>query len=344
MRNILLLAGILVCSLGASAQTNSYTVKGIVNTARDPRLGNSWGLSRPFKATLPENEWWVNNQYTGYSTLYDANGTIVKLAVTVPPASGIGIGSPTGTAFDPWNNYFIFATLDGTISIWNPNTPPNPPGAACQACHTTAASIVIDNSAKGASYQGVTVAQNATSGLPTFYAANANGGIEAYDGTTYAPVVLPAGAFTDATIPATYTPANIQAFGSILVVTYNASAGGGTGYVDIYDTNGKLKERLAQGFFNQPWGVTIAPANFGVFSNMLLVGNTGNGLIGAYKTSTGAFVGFLKNSSGQHIALPGLWGLEFGNGNVQSGPTNVLYFNTGGVSQITGLFGSITAN
>jgi hypothetical protein len=77
---------------------------------------------------------------------------------------------------------------------------------------------------------------------------------------------------------------------------------------------------------------------------MLLIGNTGNGLIGAYKLSTGVFEGFLKNAAGQHIALPGLWGLEFGNGSVESGPTNVLYYNTGGVSQTVGAFGKISAN
>jgi uncharacterized protein (TIGR03118 family) len=203
---------------------------------------------------------------------------------------------------------------------------------------------VVNHAASGASYQGVTIAKNATSGVKTIYAANANGGIEVYDGTTFAPITLPPGAFTDSTIPSTYTPANVQAFGSIIIVTYNASAGGGTGYVDVFDTNGTLKTRLAQGFFNQPWGVAIAPANFGVFSKMILVGNTGNGLIGAYGYSTGVFHGFLKNAAAQHISLPGLWGLEFGNGNVQSGPTNVLYFNTGGVTQTTGVFGAITAN
>jgi uncharacterized protein (TIGR03118 family) len=344
MKHILMLGAVLLCSLCASAQTNSYTVSGIVNTARDSRLINPWGLSRPYKSTLADNEWWTSDHGTGLSTLYDVNGAIVKLAVTIPPASGTGLGSPTGTAFDPYNNNFAFATLDGTISIWNSTALPSSPGTACAECHTTSANIVINHGASGASYQGVTIAQNATSGRATIYAANANGGVEVYDGTTFSPVTLPAGAFADSTIPSTYTPANIQAFGTIVVVTYNATAGGGTGFVDIFDTNGALKLRLAQGFFDQPWGLALTPANFGAFSNMLLVGNTGDGLIGAYKTSNGAFQGFLKNAAGQHIALPGLWGLEFGNGNVQAGPTNVLYFNTGGVSQTTGLFGAITAN
>jgi len=347
MRNVLMLGTVLMCSLSAGAQTNNYAVKDIVTSTQDSRMQNPWGLSRPFKSTLAENEWWVNDQVTGLSTLYDANGTIVKLAVTVPPASGTGTGSPTGTVFDPYNNNFAFATLDGTISVWKVAAKPSSPGKSCLECHVTTANIVVNNAAAGASYQGLAIAANTTSGKPTFYAANANGGVEAYDATTFSPVTLPTGAFTDTKIPKTYTPAGIQAVGKNIIVTYNAAAGGGTGYVDMFDTNGKLKVRYGTGSansdFNQPWGIAVAPANFGAFSGALLIGNTGNGWIGAYNLKTGAFEGFLQ-SNGVDVALPGLWGIEFGNGNTESGPTNVLYFNTGGVSQTTGVFGSITAN
>src|ERR1022692_2135189 len=102
---------------------------------------------------------------------------------------------------------------------------------------------------------------------------------------------------------------------------------------DAYNTNGKLLLRLAQGWFNQPWGVAMAPVSFGAFSSMILVGNTGSGWIGAYSPSTGAFQGFLE-SGGSDITLPGLWGLEFGNGSTESGPANVLYFNAGGANLI----------
>lgn len=332
---------LLTLATGA-AQTNNYTVSNIVTSSQDPRLINPWGLSRPFSSTLKENEWWISDQVTGRSTLYDANGTIVRLAITIPPASGTGRGSPTGTAFNPANNNFAFATLDGTISNWNAAAAPSQPGPACARCHVTTAAIMVNHASLGASYQGLTIAKNATSGLLTYYAANANGGIEAYDATTFNPVMLPLGAFTDAQIPAAYTPAGIQAFGTVITVAYNASAGGGTGYADIFDTNGKLLLRLQNGWFNQPWGIAVAPANFGAFSKMILVGNTGSGWIAAYN-SKGVFQGFLQ-SAGQNITLPGLWGLEFGNGNTESGPTNVLYFNAGGVNQTTGVFGAITAN
>jgi uncharacterized protein (TIGR03118 family) len=343
MRNVFILGAALLSSMGAEAQTNNYTVSNIVTNSQDSRLVNPWGLSRPASAKLKENEWWTADQVTGVSTLYYANGTIVGLAVTVPPAIGTGAGSPTGTASNPTNTNFAFATLDGTISNWNPLTKPATPGTTCAACHVTTATIMVNNSAAGASYQGLTIAKNATSGAETYYAANANGGVEAYDAASFSPVTLPPGAFTDPKIPTTYSPAGIQAIGSKIYVTYNAIAGGGTGYVDAYNTNGKLLLRLQQGSFNQPWGVAMAPANFGAFSKMLLVGNTGSGWIGAYSPTNGKFQGFLQ-SGGVDIAIPGLWGIEFGNGNTESGPANVLYFNAGGANLTTGVFGAITAN
>jgi len=342
MRNTLALGAALLFCAGAYAQTNSYTVSNIVTNSTDPRLLNPWGLSRPANAKATENEWWTADQVAGLSTLYYANGTIVGLKVTIPPAGATGRGSPTGTALNPTNNNFAFATLDGTISNWSPASTPATPGTRCAECHVTAATMMVNNSASGASYQGLTVAKNVTSGAYTYYAANANGGIEAYDATSFSPVTL-SGTFTDPKIPKTYSPAGIQAIGSRVYVTYNAIAGGGTGYVDAYNTNGTLVLRLQQGWFNQPWGVAMAPASFGAFSSMLLVGNTGSGWIGAYSPSTGVFQGFLQ-SGGSDITLPGLWGLEFGNGSTESGPTDVLYFNAGGANLTTGVFGAIAAN
>ena len=327
--------------LPAGAQTTNYTVANIVTNTQDSRLVNPWGLSRPLKSSAKENEWWTSDQVTGLSTLYDANGSIVALQVSIPPSptSGNTVGSPTGTAFNA--NNFAFATLDGTISNWfagnNTDT-----GSGCAKCHVQQATIMVDHYAAGASYQGLTVATNATSHAATYYAANANGGIEAYDAASFAPVSLPAGAFTDAKLPAGYTPAGIQAIGAKIYVTYNLNAGGGTGFVDVYNTNGKLLMRLQSGSFNQPWGVALAPANFGQFSSMVLVGNTGNGTIGAYSPSNGKFQGLLQSGSGP-LAIPGLWGLVFGNGNTESGPTNVLYFNAGGANLTTGVFGAISA-
>ena len=114
--------------------------------------------------------------------------------------------------------------------------------------------------------------------------------------------------------------------------------------MDLFSAAGALLLRLQSGsWFSQPFGVAIAPANFGAFSGDILVGNTGSGWIGAYNRKTGAFAGFLQ-SGGSDLFIPGLWGIEFGDGGAQSGPTDVLYFNAGGAAQTTGVFGAIAAN
>lgn len=343
MRNMILLGAALLCAVSAQAQTNNYTVTNIVTNAQDAHLVNPWGLSHPPKNNNLRNEWWVADEVTGFSTLYSAAGNILPLVISIPPASGGGTGSPTGTANSTVAAIFAFVTLDGTISTWNANELPTTSGPRCYQCHVSKSTIVVNHSTSGASYQGVTIATNAASGTLAYYVANANGGVEAYDASSFSALTLPAGAFTDAKVPAGYTPAGIQGLGARIFVAYNRTAGGGTGYVDSYDTNGKLLMRLQNGWFNQPWGVVASPANFGSFSNMLLVGNTGSGWIGAYSKTTGAFAGFLQ-SGGVDLTIPGLWGLGFGNGTSQSGPTDVLYFTAGGVQQTAGAFGAIAAN
>ena len=348
MKKLLVFGFSLLLIGDAKAQTNSYTVSPIVTNSQDPDLINPWGMSRSASESTKENHWWISDNVTGLSTLYDANGTIIGLTVTIPSASGSGAGSPTGTAANTEstkNVNFAFATLDGTISYWAAADKPATPGKSCYECHVSSATIMVNNSASGASYQGLTIAKNSTSGAETYYAANVNGSVEAYDAASFAPVTLPPGAFTDAKIPKTYSSTGIQAVGPKIYVTYNAIAGGGTGYVDAFNTDGKLLTRFATRKFNQPWGVALAPSSgFGAFSGMILVGNTGNGSIGAYNAGTGAFGGFLEDSSGNVIKIPGLWGLEFGNGSTETGPTTVLYYAAGGANLTTGVFGAISAN
>jgi uncharacterized protein (TIGR03118 family) len=342
MRSALVLSAALLFAIGADAQTNDFTVTSIVTSSQDARLVNPWGLARPPKQQQ-NNQWWAADEVDGLATLYTAYGTVIPFAVTVPPASGSGTGSPTGAASYLSTAVMAFVTLDGTISTWNATEIPGRPGTQCHKCHVSTATIVVNNSSRGASYQGLTIAKNVTTGNQTIYVANANAGVEAYDATSFDPLTLPAGAFTDAKIPKTYTPAGIQALGSRIYVTYNRTAGGGTGYVDGFDTNGKLLLRLQDGWFNQPWGVALTPASFGSFGDAILVANTGSGWIGAYSKTNGAFEGFLQ-SGGADLKIPGLWGLGFGDGTAQAGPTHVLYFNAGGAKQTTGEFGAIEAN
>lgn len=337
-----------VCGAGAQ---NAYTVTPIVNNTQDPFLINPWGLSRPAKSTSSDNYWWASDNATGFTTLYfaDKSGaqSLAGLVISVPSATGAGKGTPTGTAYNaavgpgPGADNFAFATLDGTISNWNAGARPNPIGTGCYKCHVTTTTVFVNNSSKGASYTGLAQATNATTKAPTYYAANHKGSVEAYDGATFAPVTL-SGKFHDPSIPSAYKAYGIQSIGSKIWVTYFNGASGG--YVDAFDTNGNLKQRLATGSFDEPWGIAMAPATFGAFSNMLLVANTTSGMIAAYSSTTGTFQGFLEDSTGAAIVIPGIWAISFGDGGKVNGPTTTLYYSAGGNIYNTGVFGAITAN
>jgi uncharacterized protein (TIGR03118 family) len=157
------------------------------------------------------------------------------------------------------------------------------------------------------------------------------------------------GSFVDPTLPSGFAPFNIQTLGNELYVTYAKQdatghddvPGAGNGFVDMFDLNGNLLTRLiSNGVLNSPWGLALAPADFGQFSNDLLVGNFGDGTINAFDPVNGNLLGTLSDSNGQPIAIDGLWGLIFGNGG-NGGKTNILYFTAGPDDETHGLFGSL---
>src|SRR5262249_34043892 len=144
----------------------------------------------------------------------------------------------------------------------------------------------------GAIYDGLAIGD--AGGAHFLYAADFhNGKIDVIDGQ-FNQVALGTngfGTFTDPNLPAGFAPFNVQNLGGKLFVTYakqNAAATGdvagpGNGFVDVFDTSGNLLQRLVSGgALNSPWGLALAPANFGDFSNDLLVGNFGDGTINAY--------------------------------------------------------------
>jgi uncharacterized protein (TIGR03118 family) len=250
----------------------------------DSNLVNAWGL-----AAGPSTPWWVANNGTGTSTLYDGNtGAKVALTVMVP-------GDPTGVVFhngsdfvvsdgtgDSGPSVFMFASEDGTISGWNPVVPP--PQFSMQAFH------VVDNSASGAVYKGLAVADTMDGDF--LYATNFNAGtVDVFDGS-FTPVHMP-GAFTDALLPSGYAPFGIANLGGTIFVTYALQdadkhddvAGPGHGFIDAFDTSGQLLHRIAsRGPLNSPWGLVIAADSFGRFAGDLLVGNFGDGHIHAFQT------------------------------------------------------------
>jgi uncharacterized protein (TIGR03118 family) len=332
-----------VAGANASGSLVAYNVYPLISDGSavsaplaDSSLVNGWGLSA--SATSP---WWTSNNKTNTSTLYTGVGAKNTLTVNVP-------GGPTGTVANSntaafvvsqgsasSSARFLFDTQAGTILGWSPTV------------NGTAAVVALDNSAKGAVYDGLALLND------RLYAADFhNARIDSFD-ASFKPLSL---GFSDPKIPKGWAPFNIQALNGNLFVTYAQQdksgkvnmAGGGLGYVDEFTPDGTLVGRVAskgnaRAPLNAPWGLALAPANFGAYSGDLLVGNFGNGRISAYQQrSDGKWVykGQLRVANGTPITIDGLWAIGFGNG-ASAGPTNNLYFLAGPTGQSHGLFGFI---
>ena len=208
---------------------------------------------------------------------------------------------------------------------------------------------IVDNSTSGAVYTGLAIDTGA--GGDMIYAADfTKNSVDVFSGS-FAPVTT-AGGFVDSTLPAGYAPFGIQQIGDKIYVAYaqpdpttHEKTGAGLGLVDVFDKQGNLLTHLvaAGGALNAPWGLAMAPANFGKFSNMLLVGNFGDGKINVYDPATGTMQGTLSNNDGSAIVVPGLWALQFGNG-INDQPTNTLFYTAGPGGEAHGLYGRIDMN
>jgi uncharacterized protein (TIGR03118 family) len=330
-----------VAAAGAPPNPNLYTVHNLVSDQVgvadnvDAHLVNAWGLTA--SSTSP---WWVADNGTDVSTLYNASGTPfppppgTPLVVSVPNApTGVVANSGTGFVVGTGPARFIFSTEEGKILAWN------------QSLGTTA-QVVADRGV-GAIYKGLAIAGG------RLYATDFhNGRVDVFD-NSFGYVSLP-GAFIDPGIPAGFAPFGIQEIGGDIFVTYakqDADAeddlhGQSLGFVDKFDTNGVLLGRVVtRGQLNAPWGLALAPGDFGRFSGDLLVGNFGDGEINAYEPqSDGTYerVGELKSANNAPIRIDGLWALQFGHGAPNNGPTNTLFFTAGPDEESHGLFGKIT--
>jgi uncharacterized protein (TIGR03118 family) len=335
------LAAVLVA--GGAARAGGYVVHPLVSDqpalapTLDPNLVNPWGI-----AASSSSPWWVANEATETSTLYNGAG------VRFPPASPLVVsvpGGPTGTVFNAGSQFqlpsgtstakpnFLFATLSGTIQGWN--------GGA-------AAKLGLDRSSFGAVYTGLAIVGD------RLYAADFNNRrVDIVDGTFH--VVTAPGAFVDPKLPPGYSPFGIQNVGGHVFVAYAKKSdttgdevkGRGLGQVDEYDADGVLLARVEKhAKLNAPWGIAMAPAaGFGPLSGSLIVGNFGDGRMNGYaKDAMGDWqhVDQLRGADGLAIEIEGLWGIGFGNG-VNAGPTTSLFFAAGVDDEAHGLFGAITA-
>jgi uncharacterized protein (TIGR03118 family) len=320
----------------------------------DPDLLNAWGLAAsPGTDQAPGSPLWVSDNGSDKTTLFAgaAAGSVVQVLVV-----NITSGAPTGQVFNPdrtgffihdaagnsGSALFIFASENGAIDAWNPGVGATGPGPS------TVTETPISNGAN-AVYKGLAIAQ-ASDGNTYLYATNFRSGrVEVYD-SSFQPVQLPGGLFTDPGIPAGYAPFNIQELAGQLYVTYAKQdaalhddvAGQGHGFVDVFTTDGALIRRLvSHGQLNSPWGLALAPAGFGGFGGALLVGNFGDGHINAYDPDTGTHLGQLRGPGGHPIVIDGLWALRFGNGNAAK--TGELLFSAGPNGEADGLLGKIVA-
>ncbi len=329
--------------VSGASKTNlpGYTQTNIVSdqpgqaALTDPNLVNAWGMSHG-----PNTPVWVSDNGTNKSTLYTgANGvappSIVGLVVSIPG------GAPTGQVFNDTTGFdlpgtttparFMFASEDGDITVWNGGT-----------------AAVIAKHVDGAVYKGLGLAHSPFG--PLLLAADFTGGVVDVFDSSFTKLDVPL-LFHDPNLPKGYGPFNVTELGGKVYVTYakidpvtgDDVAGPGRGFVDVYTNYGALISRLvSHGALNSPWGLAIAPADFGRFSNDLLVGNFGNGRINVYDPTTGHFLGALSTSAGNPIVIDGLWALIVGD--PAAGGTDSVWFSAGPDDEQHGLVGLLNAD
>jgi uncharacterized protein (TIGR03118 family) len=330
---------VLAAPLGAAKPT-TYSVVPLVSSdptvvpPGDPDLVNAWGLT-----SGPTSPWWVSDNGTGKSTLYNGAGVKQGLVVTVP-------GGPTGTVFNTTSGFvlptggralFLFDGEDGIVRAWN-------------GAQGTSAKVFGDGdqSAAGAVYKGLAIATT-PSGPELFAADFHNDKIDVFDSNFK---LLHNTGFVDPAMHDHFAPFDVQVIGSRVFVAYarqdedahDELAGQGRGFVDVYDLSGNLLGGIdGHGQLNAPWGLAMAPASFGTFAGDLLVGNFGDGRINAYReVSPNTFVhdGKLRGADNQPLQIDGLWALQFAQGG-NNGTPGQLYFTAGPADESQGLFGRI---
>jgi uncharacterized protein (TIGR03118 family) len=335
-----------LCASRAAAQNTGYAQTNLVSDGAvtapntDKHLINPWGI-----AFAPGAPFWISDNNSGFSTLYDNQGVPQSLIVTIPPPSGApGPATPTGIVANSTTSFavngspafFIFSTEDGTISAWTGGNN---------------AVLEVDNpnfnSGTDPVYKGLALLTNGTNNF--LLAANfRNARVDVFD-STFKPTAL-TGTFTDPTIPAGFAPFSIHVLNNNQIFVayamqnsqkHDPTNAPGNGFVSLFDTNGNFVRRvISQGSLNSPWGLVTAGANFGQFSNDLLVGNFGDGKINAFDPSTGNLIGTLNDANGNALVNGSLWELVF-DPTGQTGAKDTLYFSAGLANEGDGLFGAI---
>ena len=319
----------------------------------DTKLVNPWGIA------FGPGPVWVANNHSETSTLYDGTGAPQPvggpLIVNLPAGAGGATFDPTGIVFNPTADFvvsaggksaaalFIYVGEGGMLAGWSKDV-------------DVGNAVVMYTDSGGAVYKGLTLANNGAGNF-LYVADFHNNKVDVFNATfTKQPSSATSFTFKDPALPAGYAPFGIQALktgagGTVQIYVayakqqapdnHDNANGAGLGLIDIYDTNGTLVKTLVMpgGALNAPWGMALAPADFGTLSNVLLVGNFGDGKINGYDPSKGQFMGTLSTANGA-FASPGLWGIAFGN-DAANQPHNTLFFAAGPNDEVNGSYGRI---
>jgi len=328
---------------GAYVQEDLVSDQAGAAQLQDDQLVNAWGMSRG-----PNTPVWVSDNGADVTTLYtgaigNPETPVVKNPTIHPDVAG---GAPTGQVFNDAratnpNAFlipntstpaaFMFASEHGVLSAWAG-------GSA-----TTQVAATPD-----AVYKGLALVHSSSG--PELLAANFHDNrIDVFNGAF---ALQPdTGMFSDGSIPAGYAPFNVAEIGGQVYVAYAMQdaarhddvSGPAHGFVDLFTNDGALVRRLVtHSVLNSPWGMTIAPANFGQFSGDLLIGNFGDGRIHAFDPNTGEVLGILRGTSGAPLKIDGLWGLLVGDA-VAGGP-DAVWFSAGPDDEAHGLLGVLRAS
>jgi uncharacterized protein (TIGR03118 family) len=342
-----LLGSAALAALAVAAPSAHAVVFDVVNLASDgsvaaahidPNMVNPWGVSY-----APTGPFWISDNATGLTSLKNGSGA-VAFATLPQVAFQPAANAPTGQVFNSGvasgafqsggvTPLFIFDGEDGHISTW---------ALANGGMTQTAFASTND-----AVFKGLAIA---TTGPNTsLYATDFhNGSVDKFtnDFSSFTTTAVDPG------IASGYAPFNAQVLNGQLYVTYALQdaakhddvAGSGNGYVDVFNLDGSFDHRIAsQGDanLNSPWGLAIAPSNWGDFAGKLLVGNFGDGTVSVYDQTTDAFLGKLDGRDGKPLMLTDLWALTPGNGAL-AGLTSDIYFTAGLADEGGGLFGRIS--
>ena len=305
-----------------------------------PALIDPWGIS-----FLMRQPFFLADNGSGSLTVQDVTGVnLAPFRLGVPNPAGPD--HPTGIVADENSIFggtsfvrpFLIVTEEGRIFAWGPD----PRGDLPQE-----ATILRDNANANAVYTAAAILDSRLHASTLAVANFHSGEIETFL-PDLSPVALP-GAFTDPTLPAGYAPFSIRVLGNQVFVSYALQdamkhgpvPGAGNGIVSIFDVEGNFIRRFATGgVLNAPWAVAMAGANFGTFSNDILVSNLGDGTISAFNPATGDWLGTVNDGDGAPLVFDGLHDLVFRNDGL--GDPNALFFTAGPNNGRDGLFGAIT--